>query len=152
MADPGATYYEMQAGTKARVYGLIKAPEYNGKAGEMVGLDPETGRYWIQFDEGGERLKLKRSNVMAIEHREEVGGAPPIGQGTIQGVLAKLVAINKRNACAILQSHSGRKFQAFQPPSSAPLSPCLLTTQLSTCDSTRVTANCPPEPARELQS
>jgi len=113
VADPGATNYEMQAGTKARVYGLIKSPEYNGKAGEMVGLDPETGRYWIQFDEGGERLKLKRSNVMAIEHREEVGGAPPIGQGTIQGVLAKLVAINKRNACAILQSHSGRKFQAF---------------------------------------
>jgi len=106
-------YKKMQAGTKARVYGLVKAPKYNGKTGEMVGLDPDTGRYWIQFDDGGERMKLKRDNVMAIEHNEEVGGPPSVGKGTLQGVLSKLVAINKSSACAVLKSHSGRKFQAF---------------------------------------
>lgn len=57
-----ASCCKLPDGAVGIVVGLQGAPQYNGKAARVLGMDATTGRYEVSL-EGGKRLKMKRGNV-----------------------------------------------------------------------------------------
>jgi curved DNA-binding protein CbpA len=62
-------------GTKCIVRGLVKAPEHNGKSGQIVGWDEEKKRYEVQMQPSDERLLLRPLNVTQLCTVEVIGSA-----------------------------------------------------------------------------
>lgn len=89
----------MRAGTRAKVHGLVKASQYNDRTGEMVGLDVDTGRYWVLFDDTKEKMKVKRTNIRAIVHEETVSEDSLGGLLDVNGLC--YCPKHRREVCAV---------------------------------------------------
>jgi hypothetical protein len=53
---------ELESGCRARIHGLVSAPQHNGKEGTLLHFDNETLRWGIKI--GEERLSVKPANLL----------------------------------------------------------------------------------------
>ena len=61
-------YDAIPNGTIVSLKGLVSKPERNGDRGEIIGYDPQSGRYTIMLEDGDEQLRVKPSNLLQHVH------------------------------------------------------------------------------------
>merc|ERR1719221_221656 len=82
-ASRPASKFAIPRGTRVVVQGLAKAPEHNGKMGQVVAWDEASARYQVQVEDGAvlalrpqHLVQLCQIEVAGLESKPELNGCP----------------------------------------------------------------------------